>query len=52
MIFRKGSVVRRPTLRADSTENAKLCVTNDLEDFIEVSNSILNILLFNLFCLI
>lgn len=35
-IFRKGSVIRRPTLRADSTENAKLCVTNDLEDFIEV----------------
>lgn len=34
--LRRGSVLRRPTLRANSIENAKLCVTNDLEDFIEV----------------
>ena len=35
--LKRGSVVRRPTLRADSKEIAKLCVTNDLEDFIEVN---------------
>jgi hypothetical protein len=34
---RSGSVVRRPTLKADSTQKVKFCVTNDLEDFIEVT---------------
>jgi hypothetical protein len=33
--FRKGSVINRPTFRANSMENAKSCITNDLEDFIE-----------------
>jgi hypothetical protein len=37
---RKGSTVRKLTIRANSMENAKVCITNDLEDFIEVSELI------------
>jgi hypothetical protein len=34
--IRKGSVINRLTIRAHSMENNKTCITNDLEDFIEV----------------
>jgi hypothetical protein len=39
---RKGSTVRKLTIRANSLENTKICITNDLEDFIEVSPHIIS----------